>query len=271
MKAICVDDERLLAEDVADMCEALPEIDEVKCFVRANEALAYLEEAKVDLALLDIDMPGMNGIELAARIKERTPETAVIFLTGYPEYAVDAFTVRASGYLMKPVTKEALAKDVSYALAGKEKKPFGHIFVKTFGKFAVFVDGEEVRFKMAKCREILAYLIDRQGTGVTRKEVFSVIWENRAYDRKMQKQLDVYIRSLRDTLREYGIGEIFELSRGTMRILPEYFTCDAYQFFLGDNDAVNDYQGEYMYSYSWASMTESLMYWKVVNVTEGKG
>ena len=56
-----------------------------------------------------------------------------------------------------------------------------------------------------------------------------------------------------------------------MRILPEHFTCDAYQFFLGDSDAVNAYQGEYMNSYSWASMTESLMYWKVVNVTEGKG
>ena len=58
---------------------------------------------------------------------------------------------------------------------------------------------------------------------------------------------------------EYHIGEIFEMSRGTMRIRPETFTCDAYLFFQGDADAVSAYRGEYMSSYSWASITESFM------------
>lgn len=267
MKAICVDDERILAEDIAEMLLELPEIDAVRSFVKPKEALRWLEQNPVDLALLDIDMPEMNGIALAAAIKTMHPDTAIIFLTGYAEYAVAAFSVRASGYLLKPVSKEALAADVVYALSGKKKQLSGHVVVKTFGNFDVFVDGEAIKFKMAKCKEILAFLVDKQGTGVTRPEIFAAVWEDRLYDRGMQKQLDVYLRSLRDTLREHGVEDILEISRGVIRIHPELFACDAYLFYSGDSDAVNAYRGEYMSSYSWARLTESMMYWKLAKKT----
>ena len=261
MRAICVDDERIILEDTISLCLELPQIDEAKGFTRAADALTWLEDNDADLALLDIDMPGMNGIDLAAAIKQKRPETAIIFLTGYSEYAIEAFAVRASGYLMKPVTRDKLAADVAYALSGKRKTPTGHVVIKTFGNFDVFVDNEPVQFKMAKCKELLAYLVDKQGTSVTRSEAFAAVWEDRPYDRGMQKQLDVYIRSLRATLREFGIEEILEMHRGILRIVPERFVCDAYLFFKGDGDTVNSYRGQYMSAYSWASMTESLMCW----------
>ena len=265
MKAICVDDERIIMEDTLSMCLKLPEIDEAQGFVRAKDALVWLEQNSADLALLDIDMPDINGIELAARIKERWPDTAVIFLTGYDSYAVDAFAVRASGYLMKPVTLEKLAADVAYAVSGRKKRPAAEVFVKTFGNFDVFVRGKPVSFKMAKCKELLAYLVDKQGSGVARAELAAILWEDRFYDRKLQKQLDVYIRSLRETLKEYGIEDTVELQKGVIRVRPESFVCDAYLFASGDSDAVNSYRGEYMSAYSWASMTESMMYWKVMD------
>ena len=261
MRVICVDDERIILEDTVALCLELPQIDEAKGFTRAADALLWLEDNDADLALLDIDMPGMNGIELAAAIKRKRPETAILFLTGYSEYAVEAFAVRASGYLMKPVTREKLAEDVAYALSGKKKTPAGHIVIKTFGSFDVFVDNRPVSFRMAKCKELLAYLVDKQGGSVTRAEAFAAVWEDRPYDRGMQKQLDVYIRSLRATLRENGIEEILDMHRGTLRIVPERFVCDAYLFFKGDGDTVNSYRGQYMSAYSWASMTESLMSW----------
>ncbi len=261
MRAICVDDERIILEDTVSLCRELPQIDEARGFTRGADALCWLEDNNADLALLDIDMPGMNGIELAAAIKKRRPDTAIIFLTGYPQYAVEAFAVRASGYLMKPVTREKLAEDVRYALSGRREAPDGHIVVKTFGNFDVFVDKRPVAFKMAKCKELLAYVVDKQGGSVTRAELFAAVWEDRPYDRGMQKQLDVYIRSLRTTLREYGIEEILEMHRGTLRIVPERIVCDVYLFFKGDGDTVNSYRGQYMSAYSWASMTESLMNW----------
>lgn len=267
MKAICVDDERLLMEEAVAMCRELPEIDEAQGFVRVRDALDWVDANPVDLALLDIDMPGMDGLTLAAEIKRRRPDTAIIFLTGYTQYAVDAFAVRASGYLLKPVTREALAADVAHALSGRQDRLRAHLLVQTFGSFDVFVDGKPIGFRMAKCKELLAYLVDRQGGGVTRAELSAILWEDRIYDRKLQKQLDVYIRALRETLREHGVSEMVELKKGVIRVCPETFTCDAYRFFSGDSDAVNAYRGEYMSAYSWASMTESMMYWKLTDKT----
>ena len=83
-----------------------------------------------------------------------------------------------------------------------------------------------------------------------------MIYEDRLYDRPMQKLFDNVIRSMRDTLREYRIEDIFEMKSGQMRICPEKVSCDLYRFLDGDADAVNRYRGEYMSSYSWAYAME---------------
>ena len=158
MRAICVDDERALMERTVSLCRELPGMEEVTGFTRPQEALEWVCGHPIDLALLDVEMPGMTGIELAAAIKEKQPDTAVIFLTAYPRYAVDAFAVRASGYLLKPVTLEALSADVRHAMSGRIKPLTGHLTVRTFGSFDVFVDGRAVEFKRAKAKEILAFL-----------------------------------------------------------------------------------------------------------------
>ncbi|MBR2822242.1 MAG: response regulator [Clostridia bacterium] len=262
MIAICVDDERRIMEHTVRMCLNLPRITEAKGFTRSRDALEWLETHSADLALLDIEMPEMNGIELTARIKQLRPDIAVIFLTGYAQYALDAFSVHANGYLMKPVMEEKLSQEIAYALANRPPRRDTHILIQTFSGFDVFVDGEIVAFSQAKCKELLAFLVDKQGNSVTRSEAFAALWEDRAYDRAMQKLLDNIIRSMRQTLEAYHIAEIFEMQRGTMRIRPEAFTCDAYRFFLGDSDAVSAYRGEYMSAYSWASITESYMDFK---------
>ena len=264
MRVICIDDERLLMEDTVAMCRELPGIDEVNGFTSALDALEWLGSHRVDLALMDIDMPDMSGIELAIRIKDRSPDTAVIFMTGYAKYAVDAFKIRASGYLLKPVSKESLAEDIAYVYSTMKKQllMIKQVSIRTFGTFEVYVGGQPVKFQMAKCKELLAYLIDKQGGSVTRAQLASILWEDRPYDRRLQKQLDVYIRSLRDTLKEYGIERIFVMTGGTLRIVPEEFDCDVYRFFAGDTDAINAYRGEYMSAYSWASLTEGRMYWE---------
>ena len=259
MRAICVDDERLITDYVVSLCRETPPLTEAQGFTRALDALKWLQDHDADLALLDIDMPDMNGLALAAEIKKLRPDTAVIFLTGYSEYAVNAFALHASGYLLKPVDREKLAAEIAYALSGKHKAPQGRIAARTFGSFDLYVNGETVAFRQAKCKELLAYLIDRQGGSVTRAEAFAILWEDRLYDRGMQKQFDVIIRSLRDTLEEYGIGEILEMKKGALRIRPELITCDAWRFFQGDADAVNAFRGEYLSAYSWGAETESFM------------
>ncbi|MBQ9519097.1 MAG: response regulator [Firmicutes bacterium] len=256
MKIICVDDEKLILELIVSMCKAIRPTDEISGFNRPEKALEWCEDNRPDVVLLDIRMPKISGIELAAKIKQKHPKTAVIFMTGYSEYALEAYCVHPSGYLLKPPEKEKLAAEITYALQGKKDKDeeeYPHIRIKAFD---VFADGELVKFERTKAKELLAYLVDQNGAGVSRKKAFVTLWDNENYDRSGQKHLDVIIRSLRDTLKQYGIDDMFELQNGIMRIFPEKIDCDYYRFLKGEPKAVNSYRGKYMESYSWASLTE---------------
>ena len=261
MRIICVEDDGQQLRDTVSLVGGLPAVEEVRGFSGAGAALEWLEKNRTDLALLDIGMPGMNGMELAAVIKTKWPKTAVVFLTSRPAYALEAFELRADGYVLKPATRERLEREIGYASSPKRSSSpgDGRVAVRTFGSFEVFADGKAVRFRQARCKELLAYLVDRRGASVTRAEAFSILWEDRLYDRSMQKQLDVIIRSLRATLQEYGIGGILEMRRGTMRVCAEQIQCDLYRFLDGDPDAQSGYCGEYMTGYAWAQFTEGYM------------
>ena len=254
MRAICVDDVLPIMEETVQMCRALSQIDEVVGFTRPKEALAWLKDNAVDLALFDIDMPEITGLMLAKELKRIHPDAAVIFLTAFPEYALDAFKLHASGYLLKPVNADDLRREVEYALSRNRVRPQGHIVVQTFGGFEVLVDGVTLDFARAKSKELLAYLVDQNGKGATRAAIFAALWEDELYSRPKQKYLDVVIRSLRDTLRKAGIDEILEIKGGFIRIRPELLDCDLYRFLKGDLEAVNAYRGEYMRDYPWAML-----------------
>ncbi|WP_029321538.1 response regulator [Butyrivibrio sp. AE3004] len=257
MKAICVDDENLILDLTVSLLEDFGLFEDVKGFTSGQEATEYIEKENVGVALLDIDMPEMDGMTLAGIIKDKSPNTSIIFLTGYSEYAVEAFSIHADGYLLKPIAKDKLYQEIRYVLDNKDESSEYLVTAKTFGNFDLFVKGESVVFKRSKSKELLAYLIDNRGGTVTRAEAFAALWEDGMYDRAMQKQMDVIVRSLKDTLKDYGISEILEVKSGAMRICPELIDCDMYHYLDGDEDAVKSFRGVYMNSYYWASLTEA--------------
>lgn len=258
MKIICVDDEHIVLNHTVLLCKSIKAEPEVNGFTKAKEALGFIKENGVDIAILDIEMPDMNGLTLATKIKEVCPDTAIIFLTGYSHFATDAFRMHASGYLLKPVNKEDIEREIDYALTHKTvSAPTAHIAARTFGEFDLLIDGAPLTFSRTKAKELLAFLIDRNGAMITRAFAFAALYEDEPYDRPMQKQFDVIVRSLKDTLKENGISEIFEMKSGTMRVVPEKIDCDLYRLLNGDAAAVNAYRGEYMSSYPWAMLTEA--------------
>ena len=257
MNAICVDDEAQFLRHVVDSCRKIRLLKSVRGFTRPGEALDWVQKNPADLAILDINMPDMTGLELARRLREMNPGMAIIFLTAFSQYALDAYEVHPTSYLLKPVDQGRLTREIEYALFGREARKPPHIAVQTFGHFEILVDGQTLAFRRSKSKELLAYLVDRRGAGVTRQDAFAALWEDRVYDASMQKQMDVIIRSLRDTLKSSGIGELFELKNRNLRILPELVDCDLYRFLAGDQEAVNAYFGEYMSQYTWASSTEA--------------
>ena len=114
LKVLCVEDEKQMLQYLVSLCEKTADVAEIHGFDRAAKALGWVKNHSCDLALLDISMPDMNGITLARRIQELRPETDVVFVTGYPQYAVDSWTVHPKGYLLKPVTKKDLQEKLDY-------------------------------------------------------------------------------------------------------------------------------------------------------------
>ena len=255
MTAICVDDEANALQVIETLCRRLPQLDRVVGFTSSAEALAWMAQNPADLALLDVDMPGLSGLELARVIQDKYPDTAIIFLTGYPQFAVEAFALHVSGYLLKPVGRETLSQEVDHALAGKAPRVPPKIQVQTFGEFTFTVDGVPVSFGRAKAKELMAFLIERRGNGATRLQIFDALWENRPYDRSMQKQLDVVIRGVKAALLDQGVTELFAMENGGIWIRPEQVECDLYRFLDGDEATIRGYTGNYLSAYPWAEET----------------
>ena len=258
INAICVDDEKFVLADLLATIKEIPEITEVEGFRSVQEALDYLKSHSIQIAFLDIDMPEMSGLDLAKKIHEISPMTSVIFTTGYPQFALDAFKTHAIGYLLKPIKKEAIEAELAnynkmlqagYATDSQKPK----FYAKTFGTFEFFVEGEPVKFGRKKAKELLAYLIDRQGASVSRKDFAMNIFEEGSYDRNTQSYLTKLIADLMKSLEAVGAQGIIKHSGDTYAADFTQFGCDYIDYLNGKPMNESDmFSGEYMTQYSWA-------------------
>ena len=261
MRIIAVDDEEIALKNLELVMRECGIVSDVQYETSPTEALAWLRENEADAALLDISMRQMNGLALAKEIKELYPSCAIVFVTGYAEYAVKAFAMKVSGYLMKPVEAEDLQRELTYIQKHTPREiPNSHRFrVQCFGNFEVFIDGEPVSFPRQKSKELFAYLIDRRGAQSTMAEIANVLWEDGKYDISRNNQIHSYLHDLVKTLA--ALGEPDVISRKSNAIADDVtkLSCDAYDCLDGDPAAINKYTGEYMYQYSWAEFTTTAL------------
>lgn len=139
MRCIIVDDEPIARKGIQKIVDQISELELLGCFNSAEAASMFMMGNSVDLVFLDIQMPGINGIEFARNIPKNT---LIIFTTAYSEYALDSYEVEAIDYLVKPIEadrlKKAVDKAISYhsLLLSEENKSVGniedeYIFVKS--------------------------------------------------------------------------------------------------------------------------------------------
>jgi DNA-binding LytR/AlgR family response regulator len=110
MKCVVAEDEALLRNELLAMLgETWPELEVVAACEDGGSALEAIASQKPQVAFLDIRMPGLTGLEVAAAAADASPDTQVVFVTAYNQYAIDAFERGAVDYLLKPITRERLA------------------------------------------------------------------------------------------------------------------------------------------------------------------
>lgn len=252
MNIIVADDERLSVENLMSLLHRLKPDARITGFTEADDVLEYMESNPVDIAFLDIEMGEDNGIELAKRCTVIAPHLNIIFVTGYSEYTLDAFRLHASGYLLKPVRIEELQAELDYL---RHDIPRRQVRVQTFGFFEVFVDSVPLKFTRTKCKECLAYLVDRRGARVTYADLAVVLWEAHAYDASVQTNTQKVVSDLIKTLREADLEELVIKSRQDIAINMALVDCDYYAVLDGDMARLDTFMGEYMSKYSWAEFT----------------
>lgn len=252
MKIIAVDDEKMALEILAEAIkEAEPEA-ELDVFSNGTSAVEYLENNSCDVCFLDIEMGDMTGIELAYKVKQFYPAANIVFVTGYSDYTQTAFSMRASGYVMKPATASKIREELDNLRNPIAEENDSKVKVVTFGNFDIYVDGKPLLFKRTKSKEMLAYLIDRKGTGSTKKEIAAVLFGENVYDRKVEDYINKIYKEMIRSLKDEGISDILIKERNYYAIDPKKFLCDRYEFEAGKQYAVNKFRGEYMNQYSWA-------------------
>lgn len=268
MRIIYVDDEQDAIFNFRYEVKALGYTDSIACFTDSLEALRFAQQATIDAAFLDIDMPLMNGLELSQKLRKIHPNIEVIFITAYDEYAFDSYKSGGRMYLTKPYDAEELQE--AFVLLRKlvkaEESPAAptaaepataepqvpKVFLNTFGNFDVFLDGKVVPFANAKAKELLALLINHRGSSVSNVQVVSCLWEGKEYDSVTSSYVRRTSNALKVQLEELGLGDMVLFDRNAKRFNMAYHNCDFFDVMDGGGDYIFAYNGYYMSQYSWA-------------------
>ena len=251
MKILAVEDEPILLRQLTNRIrEIIPEA-EILAFDNTDDALLILSEDAVDIAFLDIALGNMTGVDFAKRIKAVYPHCDIVFCTGYSDYAAQAFELGASDYLMKPVTTEKVRHAISqlrHTNIGKEKGQ--GLYIQCFGDFEVFYDGEPVISFTKRSKELLAYLIDKEGVVIPTSDICITVFQGSS-----DSYLRVAKKDLKRALADIGQEDILITGWGVMGINRKKVRCDYYDYLDGNPTALNQYRGAYMTQYDWARAT----------------
>ena len=257
MKAIAVDDEIYMLETLQEAVSASSDIETVESFTSCSAALAYAADHPIDIAFLDINMRGIGGLGLAEKLMALHPRCKIVFCTGYEEYAVSAFQLHVSGYLMKPITQEAVQKEIDHIKGVRATEKL--LSIQCFGNFEVFHNGEILPFKRKKAKELLAVLIDRHGAGMTAKQICALLFPDDTDDTKNTAYLRQLILDLKNTLKMIGAEDVLQHDTPYYRIDTNLVRCDYLSFL---ETGKPEFHGEYMTQYSWAEETCAMLQFK---------
>ena len=230
--------------------EFLPESD-ILCFSSSLEALATARKQEVDIAFIAVEMSELGGLDLGRYLTDLYPLINVIFLAKNKDGAYEAMDIHASGYLLDPVKKAGVRRELEDLRHPAVQKNEKRVFAQTFGNFELFVDGEPVVFKYSKTKEIVAILVNNSGAQTSNGELIACLWEDDGSPKKAS-YLGNLRQDLQNTFNRLKLNGIILKQRGSMAIAKEKISCDVYEWLEKKKESRYQYLGDYMNQYSWA-------------------
>ena len=237
--------------------EASLDISEVTSFSDCEEALEFVKNNPTDVAFLDINMRGMGGLALAEKIVALRPNCKIVFCTGYEEYAIPAFKLHASGYLMKPISADDVQVEIDNIKGVRKKEKL--LTVNCFGNFEIYAKDEKLAFKRLKTKELFAFLVDRKGAGMTAKQICAVLFPDDTDDTKNAAYLRQLFMDLKNSLKSVGAESVLCHETPCYRVDTSLIKCDYISYL---ETGKPEFRGEYMTQYSWAEGTCAMLMFK---------
>ncbi|MFP7492530.1 response regulator [Terribacillus saccharophilus] len=202
MKVMLVDDEPLALQFLESQLHSIGDFNIVGAYQTSRGLIEEIAEKKPELLFLDIKIGSVNGVGLAAEIQEEHPDLPIVFVTGYQEYAVQAFELNALDYLVKPIQKDRLRKTIQRLdLDVQENDPGAQIRIICMNALQFNQNGVPltVQWRTTKAKEVFCYLLHHAGKPVRKDVLLDRFWEETAPE-KAKTQLYSTIYVIRKTL-----------------------------------------------------------------------
>ncbi|MCE3199383.1 response regulator [Paenibacillus sonchi] len=278
IQALLVDDERLALMKLKLMLEELTTVNIMGSYTNPVEAVSAASQLQPDVIFLDIDMPEMNGVQVAEAMQSLCPGTSIVFVTAYNSYAVEAFELYALDYVLKPVRRDRLLKTIRRLKErfgreeGAVKKPEHEIMIRSFQSLRFERAGQPlpaIRWRTSKAQELFAYLFHNRNRFVSKDSLIELLWPDFNLKRA-STHLYTTIYQIRQSLKQADIGlqigsasggegytmetgsmliDSYEWEKGILTLGPiNAENCEKHQrlFYFYSGDYLNDYD------YLWA-------------------
>lgn len=233
IKVMIVDDEEFNLLEIEESIKDKYDLKIVGSFLNPYKALEASKLLKPDIAFLDIEMPGINGLELSEKLLEINPVMKIIFITAYSQYAVEAFEMNAVDYVLKPIRKERFNKTLKRIVdreINEEKVEIKGIWkVLCFNTLEVYYGEHKLKWKTEKEKALFAYLFENLGRSVHKDKIIENLWFGADYKNNLI-YLQTTISRLRKSLRNLGGNFKIEYSNNSYQMNMENVECDVFEF-----------------------------------------
>lgn len=215
MRAILVDDESSALTSLENALHKICEITIIGKYTNSYTARENVLSQKPDIVFLDIEMPGISGIEFAEEIQCLLPEINIVFITAYDEYAVKAFELNAIDYVLKPVRRNRLKETIQRISKSYKEETFSDASIKSPMVCALqslsFVLEDninktiDVHWRTSKVRSVFTFLLQHRGDFIRKEALLDLFWPDLDI-KKGYTQLYSAIYQIRKTLSANNVN-----------------------------------------------------------------
>jgi two-component SAPR family response regulator len=221
----------------------------IKFFSEIEKALEFIGRNIVDIAIINTNLQKYSGISLAQDLIEIKGNLNIVFIADDSKYIKEAFDIHASGYILKPPTLE----NISNCFANLRFLPLSkQLLVKTFGKFQVFKNGEQVKFNRSKSKELFAYLIAKGGTSCTINELVVNLLEEKSIQSVSADYMRKIISDLKKTLSAIGEEDAIIKKHNLIAINQNSVECNYFCLLNGCYNSIKSFANNFLLEYGWA-------------------